>query len=162
MNSHLINLNRLHPMPMSDRLIARPRLLQRIAEANTQAGRIVLLCTPLGYGKSCLLSQYAHGLSSAWGWLRLSRADNQPLSLLLHLHAALQVKEHIKDACSAVRMHGSGAWCFASSRIGVPLRLRDDFGVLRVRNVMRRHYLHAVLVEHILNIGVQCREQGCA
>ncbi len=85
----LINVGQLRPPPPPAKALMRPRLIRHLAEADAQAGRLVLLCAPLGYGKSCLLSQYAQSLSGPWSWLRLTQADNQPLQLLLHLHAAL-------------------------------------------------------------------------
>ncbi|MGQ7957111.1 LuxR C-terminal-related transcriptional regulator [Pseudomonas sp. SP16.1] len=85
----LINESQLRPPPPPAKALMRPHLIRRLTDAHSQAGRLVLLCAPLGYGKSCLLSQYAHSLSGSWSWLRLTRADNQPLRLLLHLHAAL-------------------------------------------------------------------------
>ncbi|MDU9394186.1 LuxR C-terminal-related transcriptional regulator [Pseudomonas sp. zfem002] len=99
MNIAQINAGQLRPLPLPARVLARPRLIRRLAEADAQAGRLVLLCAPLGYGKSCLLSQYAHSLSSRWAWLRLTQADNQPLSLLLHLHAALGLGPLDASAC---------------------------------------------------------------
>ena len=84
-----IKLNPLRPPALPARALERPRLLERLSQASATAGRLTLLCAPLGYGKSTLLSQYVQRLPGAWGWYRLSAADNQPLHLLLHLHAAL-------------------------------------------------------------------------
>ncbi len=84
-----IKLNQLRPPALPARALARPRLLERLSQASAQAGHLTLLCAPLGYGKSTLLSQYVHRLPGAWAWHRLTPADNQPRQLLLHLHAAL-------------------------------------------------------------------------
>ncbi|TDF84189.1 helix-turn-helix transcriptional regulator [Pseudomonas sp. H9] len=70
------------------RALTRGRLLERLAQA-VDAGCFTLLQAPLGYGKSTLLSQFAHRQDARSAWLRLSAVDNQPLSLLVHLQAAL-------------------------------------------------------------------------
>lgn len=72
------------------RALIRGRLLERLEQA-VDAGRFTLLQAPLGYGKSTLLGQFARRHGAPCAWLRLSAADNQPLSLLVHLQAALNV-----------------------------------------------------------------------
>src|SRR5512144_1802524 len=41
---------------------------------------------------------------------------------------------------------------------GVPLRRRHDLFLCRISQVMRGHDLHAVLVENVLHVGVQSRQ----
>jgi len=82
--------NQLRPPAELPKGVVRTRLLEHLANA-LDDGTFVLLQAPLGYGKSTLLGQFARSLPGAWGWLRLTRAENQPLALLLHLHAALQL-----------------------------------------------------------------------
>jgi LuxR family maltose regulon positive regulatory protein len=110
----LINESQLHPPPPPAKALMRPRLIRRLTDAHSQAGRLVLLCAPLGYGKSCLLSQYAHSLSGSWSWLRLTRADNQPLRLLLHLHAALGLGPLVPPALGADE---DGLWSAILNRL---------------------------------------------
>src|SRR6266508_2985802 len=40
----------------------------------------------------------------------------------------------------------------------VPLRLGDDFRIGGIAKIVRRHDLHAVLVEHVLHVGVKAGE----
>lgn len=90
MDLPLLKLNQLRPPAEPAKALVRTRLLQQLASAQEQ-GAVTLLQAPLGYGKSTLLAQFARSLTSTTAWLRLTPAENQPLSLLLHLHAALQL-----------------------------------------------------------------------
>src|SRR5574338_923066 len=80
--------NLLRPPAEPAKALARTRLLQRLA-SSAAAGCFTLLQAPLGYGKSTLLGQFARTLPGRSAWLRLSPSENQPLGLLVHLHAAL-------------------------------------------------------------------------
>ena len=95
--------NQLRPPAEPPRGVVRTRLLEHLANA-LDDGTFVLLQAPLGYGKSTLLGQFARSLSGAWGWLRLTRAENQPLALLLHLHAALQLPAQQRETPQAERL----------------------------------------------------------
>ncbi|MEJ6656544.1 MAG: LuxR C-terminal-related transcriptional regulator [Pseudomonas sp.] len=92
-----VKRNQLRPPLRPTRPLVRSRLLKQLTEADAEAGRLVLLRAPLGYGKTSLLSQYADTLAGHWAWLRLTSADNQPQSLLLHLHAALGLEPPVQS-----------------------------------------------------------------
>jgi LuxR family maltose regulon positive regulatory protein len=71
-------------------LIERPRLLNRLAEAERSGLTVVL--APAGYGKSSLLSQWYRQLRSsgrACGWLTADASDGDAVGLLMYLAAAL-------------------------------------------------------------------------
>ncbi|MFZ5933785.1 AAA family ATPase [Pseudomonas sp. HS6-2] len=95
--------NQLRPPAEPAKGLVRARLLEQLAAALDEGG-VVLLQAPLGYGKSTLLGQFARQLSTPWAWLRLTRAENQPLALLLHLHAALQLPAEQRDTLSAEQL----------------------------------------------------------
>lgn len=88
--------NQLRPPAEPPKGVLRARLLEQLA-TSLGAGGVVLLQAPLGYGKSTLLGQFARHQAEPWAWLRLTRAENQPLALLLHLHAALQLPAEQRD-----------------------------------------------------------------
>nr|WP_314619561.1 LuxR C-terminal-related transcriptional regulator [uncultured Pseudomonas sp.] len=88
--------NQLRPPAEPPKGVLRARLLDQLA-TSLGAGGVVLLQAPLGYGKSTLLGQFARRQAEPWAWLRLTRAENQPLALLLHLHAALQLPAEQRD-----------------------------------------------------------------
>src|SRR5512134_2467674 len=54
--------------------------------------------------------------------------------------------------------NGSLRWL---GRRRVPLVLRDELALRGIAEIMRRHDLHAVLVEHVLDVAVQIREHLC-
>lgn len=85
-----IKPNQLRLPAESSKHLARPHLLLQLAHS-VEAGCFTLLQAPLGYGKSTLLSQFARTQPGSCAWLRLTPAENQPLGLLVHLHAALQL-----------------------------------------------------------------------
>lgn len=97
----LVNPSQLRSPSLTDKTLARPRLLQRLQESASRGCRLTLLSAPLGYGKSTLLAQYAASLQTPWAWYRLDNADNQPLHLLLHLHAALGLATPERDLVAA-------------------------------------------------------------
>lgn len=76
------------------RRVLRPRLAARLREA--VAYRLVLVSAPAGFGKSTLLSEWAHdcrqegtgGMPVAW--LSLDEGDNDPVRFWSYLVAALQ------------------------------------------------------------------------
>lgn len=92
--------NQLRPPAEPTKGVVRARLLEQLANALDESS-VVLLQAPLGYGKSTLLGQFTRSLAGPWAWLRLTRAENQPLALLLHLHAALQLPAQQRDTPQA-------------------------------------------------------------
>lgn len=81
---------RLTPPTEPASLIARPRLLKRLDEAE-HAGLTVVLA-PAGYGKTTLLSQWYRTLASsgrACGWFTADASDADTVSMLTYIAAAL-------------------------------------------------------------------------
>ena len=54
---------------------------------------LTLVCAPAGYGKSCLLSNWAKVCEHTHTWLQLEPADSNPQRLLLYLTAAIRKAE---------------------------------------------------------------------
>lgn len=81
--------SKLRPPAIPTAAISRPQLLQMLREAADSGCLFSLLSTPVGYGKSILMAQYAASLRTSWAWLRCDSGDNRPLNLLLHLHQAI-------------------------------------------------------------------------
>lgn len=63
MNSPLLKLNKLRPPPLPATAIVRPQLLRQLHDSAEHGCLLTLLSTPLGYGKSTLLAQYAASLA---------------------------------------------------------------------------------------------------
>lgn len=92
--------------PRSERLVARPRLLQRMHEGLRQDCLLTLICAPAGYGKTTLVNDWLHYLKAGqpgeitqpaaldWpkkiAWLTLDAGDDDLGRFLAYLVAALQ------------------------------------------------------------------------
>ena len=144
MTSLSVKLNQLRPPLRPIKPLLRSRLLKHLAEADTEAGRLILLCAPLGYGKTSLLSQYADTLTGQWGWLRLTSADNQPQSLLLHLHAALGLKPAVQPDSGSDE---NSLWCAILNHLEGNCErftlILDDLQLLRANHACQ--YLNQLL-----------------
>ncbi len=76
-------------------LVSRARLVSRLEDGRKQGHRLTLLSAPAGFGKTTLLSEWAHRIlamdpSLAVVWLSLDRADNDVTRFVAHLAAALE------------------------------------------------------------------------
>jgi LuxR family maltose regulon positive regulatory protein len=112
---------KLHLPSPRRRLVARPRLLERLRGAEA---RLVLVSAPAGFGKTTVLTQWL-APSDRVAWLALDKGDNDPRRFLSHLIAAL------RRACPGV---GADALTLMDHERGVPVEavlagLVDDLGV---------------------------------
>lgn len=85
---------KLHaPEPRPD-LVARSRLQDRLAAAEQDRTRLVLICAPAGFGKTTVLSQWlAHRGTTGprqVAWVSLDAGDNDVRRFLTHLLAAVR------------------------------------------------------------------------
>lgn len=107
--SPLLRTRLLVPSPPRSS-INRPRLLQTLQDAASRA--FTLLCAPAGYGKTTLLSQWAHHTTLPTAWLSLHEELNDPQRFLAYLVEALQplclgigntaLNDYRKQSCSLV------------------------------------------------------------
>lgn len=75
--------------PQLRRLLPRTQLLAAL-ERDIPAAKLTLISAPAGYGKSALLSQWAHTSRYPVAWLSLGEDDNDPDRLFRYLLAAWQ------------------------------------------------------------------------
>jgi LuxR family transcriptional regulator, maltose regulon positive regulatory protein len=80
---------KLHVPQPRPGFVARPRLLERLAEGT--ARELVLVCTPAGFGKSTLLGDWARRNRQPVAWLSLDEGDNDPVRFWRYLAAALDL-----------------------------------------------------------------------
>ena len=117
--------------------IGRSLLIGRLAGGD--AGPVVSVTAPAGYGKTTLLSQWAEQDGRAFAWVSVDEADNDPKVLLTYVAEALNAVEPVGQrvfdalASPASSVHGSvvprlGA-AFAAMTVPVVLVL-DDVHVL--------------------------------
>jgi LuxR family transcriptional regulator, maltose regulon positive regulatory protein len=87
---------KLHVPQPRPGFLARPRLLERLAEAT--ALELVLVCTPAGFGKTSLLGDWARHSQRPVAWLSLDAGDNDPVRFWRHVAAALdQVRAGVAE-----------------------------------------------------------------
>lgn len=75
------------PAPQSE-ILARPRLFDRLNEGAER--KLTLVSAPAGYGKTTLLSEWAHHVERPVVWLSLDAADNDFGRFMHYFIAALQ------------------------------------------------------------------------
>jgi LuxR family maltose regulon positive regulatory protein len=80
---------KLQPPHLRDALVRRARLLRTLDAAT--AGKLTVVTSPAGFGKSTLLSQWAAGISAGIAqvaWLSIDRLDNDLARFLRYLAGA--------------------------------------------------------------------------
>jgi LuxR family maltose regulon positive regulatory protein len=98
--SESILLTKLYIPPLRPGLIRRPRLLEMLD--NALQHRLTLLSAPAGFGKTTLLSDWAHHVEAPVTWVTLDQGDNEPARFLSYLVAAL----HRIDAGTGHELEG--------------------------------------------------------
>ena len=79
---------KLYIPPARPTLVARPRLMARLAEGFSRP--LTLISAPAGFGKTTLVSEWAAGGARPIAWLSLDAGDSDPARFLAYLVAALQ------------------------------------------------------------------------
>ena len=77
---------KLRPPRLTNDLIARPRLLERLDRLATLA----LIVAPAGYGKTTLVSMWMAKVELPSAWVSLDEEDNDPSLFLTSLVAAVR------------------------------------------------------------------------
>ncbi len=107
MSSNLILKTKLHIPAARPEAALRRRLLAQLNVGWQPGYRLILVSAPAGYGKTTLLSAWAHAQPAAW--LSLDEDDNDPARFIAHLIAALQTREpsvgqDVLDALRALQL----------------------------------------------------------
>src|SRR5215211_416773 len=84
--------------PQTHRVVRRARLVDAL-EHGVPDHKLILISAPAGYGKTTLLSQWAHASQMAVAWLSLGEEDNDPDRFFRYLLAAWEtVHPNIRDS----------------------------------------------------------------
>ena len=84
---------KLYIPPARPNLVPRPRLIERLDEALRLGRKLTLISAPAGFGKTTLLSEWAHSKSASApcvGWISLDEGDNDPARFWAYFFAMLQ------------------------------------------------------------------------
>src|SRR5215210_7703134 len=79
---------KLYIPPPRPGVVRRPRLIERLNEGLHR--KLTLVCTPAGFGKTTLISEWLAGCERQAAWLSLEEGDSDPSRFLPYLVAALQ------------------------------------------------------------------------
>jgi LuxR family transcriptional regulator, maltose regulon positive regulatory protein len=125
--------------PLRPGTVSRTALVNRLRATTSVAAATV--AAPAGYGKTTLLAQWAARDNRSFAWVTVDDRDNDPIVLLRHIAAALEVAEPLEARLvSALEKPGASIWTKALPRLAKELSERgpivlvlDDFNLLRSR-----------------------------
>ncbi len=84
---------KLYIPPSREKIVARPRLLEKLNEGLRAGRRLTLVSAPAGFGKTTLLSEWIAGCGVPAAWLSLDEGESDPARFLGCVIAALQTIE---------------------------------------------------------------------
>jgi LuxR family maltose regulon positive regulatory protein len=70
------------------KILSRPRLYERLDQGLN--GTLTLISAPAGYGKTTLITSWVKNLKRSFAWYALDAQDNDPVTFLTYLVAAIQ------------------------------------------------------------------------
>ena len=73
MNTPIL-LSKIYVPKMKPELVSRPRLLDKLNEG--LSGKLTIVSSPAGFGKTTLLSQWVNSTMLPVGWVSLDEGDN--------------------------------------------------------------------------------------
>jgi LuxR family maltose regulon positive regulatory protein len=81
---------KLYIPPSRQRVVLRPRLVERLDEGLAAGHKLTLVSAPAGFGKTTLVSEWVAGCGRPVAWLSLDAGDSDLGRFLAYLIAALQ------------------------------------------------------------------------
>jgi LuxR family maltose regulon positive regulatory protein len=101
---------KLNRPPVPRELVSRPRLIDRLNRGLED--KLILVCSPAGYGKTMLLSAWAEHCPHPVAWISLDEGDNDPARFLLVLARACEaiipgISQHFSKALQSPRTPAS-------------------------------------------------------
>src|SRR5215475_8044564 len=133
--------------------VSRSSLIARLMRDD--AGPVVSVVAPAGYGKTTLLSQWAERRGPAFAWVSVDEADNDPKVMLTYIAEALDAVEPVGERVfQALASPGSSVPGSVVPRLGSAFSLMASPVVLVLDDV---HVLHnsecraalSVLADHV-------------
>ena len=81
---------KLYIPPSRQRVVLRPRLVERLNEGLAAGNKLSLVSAPAGFGKTTLIGEWVAGCGRPVAWLSLDEGDSDLSRFLTYLIAALQ------------------------------------------------------------------------
>ena len=78
------------PVQPRERVVSRPRLLERLEQGTRSGCKLTLISAPAGFGKTTLVSEWVQRIDGPTAWLSLDEGDNDPTRFWCYVIAALQ------------------------------------------------------------------------
>jgi LuxR family maltose regulon positive regulatory protein len=94
------------PPPLSRDDVPRPRLVNLLVATDAS---LVLIAAPAGYGKTSLLTEWAHTDERTFAWLTLEEADNDGAQLLRRVALALARVGALEGSAAGELVRGADA-----------------------------------------------------
>jgi ATP/maltotriose-dependent transcriptional regulator MalT len=143
---------KLYLPPPRPRLVARPRLTERLTLGQTKP--LTLISAPAGFGKSTLLSEWIPQSEHCVTWLSLDEGDDDPAHFWNYVIAALQLlRPDLGENALSLLQTPQPAPAFLTSLINDLAGFPDDFSlVLDDYHLISAPAIHEVvgyLIEHL-------------
>ncbi len=115
---------KLHIPETRSNLVARSRLVARLAEGLRHGRRLTLVCAPPGFGKTTLIREWIGVTQRRVAWLSIDESDNDPARFLRYVIAALaQADDAVGRGANGVAPNAIGRALFGSSPSASPQEL---------------------------------------
>jgi LuxR family transcriptional regulator, maltose regulon positive regulatory protein len=152
----LVLASKLHPPPGRSGAVARQALLGRLS-ADHPWVRLVVICAPAGWGKTCLLRDWRLAdTASGTAWMSVDAGDNDPVRFWAHVIASVTSVSAGFGATALRVLTASGAVgldavlpLLANELAALPMPLTlvfDDYHLVSSQEVLQSV---AFLVEHL-------------
>jgi LuxR family maltose regulon positive regulatory protein len=88
--------------PQKPDIVTRPRLIEELNRILDPGMRIALVLAPPGFGKSSLVSEWAHLHRSEVAWFSVEETDNHPFTFWQYFMAAIQGVLPTRNSCKVI------------------------------------------------------------
>jgi LuxR family maltose regulon positive regulatory protein len=80
------------PLRPRERVVSRPRLIERLNEGRRLGCPLTLISAPAGFGKTTVITEWLHAHETKWpaAWLSLDEEDNDPARFFSYFIAAIE------------------------------------------------------------------------
>ena len=89
-------------------LIPRPHLIEKLNQSLQLNHKLTLITAPAGFGKTTLVSAWAHQNNKSFAWLSLEESDNDLHRFLIYLVATIQTVDDNIGESALVALQASG------------------------------------------------------